>query len=390
MHLPNSSTSNSEPSGGKVRHKTWRTLVWAMIWILILDVAVNIAFAFPSDVRNTNPDRLQLFFDYGRSMEGRLRRMTRTDPEKTAPITLAGWYDPLKVLDRPAKPGGQTVSIYGMSHAVRLADALQKKSALFSVRSIGAPGAPTNWAYGAFRRDRSGKKSQVAVLAIMSSTLPMITSVAPMTWNESFPLAYTSDRYKLQDGRLKTINPPYESFANYTTALQDPVKWQASLQHMARNDPFYDPLLFNATALDNSSLIRMIRRAWGTARDREIEGKVITARGFDKDSEAVLLANAIIAQFAKDARKDGIIPVIYIVNNYGFSNQLYLALKDGLQKNSIPFLSSDQFIDSSDPSNYLPDTHFTDKNDERLAVALDSLIRKELKHTASSQHISAN
>src|SRR3546814_20927421 len=48
-----------------------------------------------SNPRNLSPSRLALYFDYGRSMEGRLRRATRSDPDATAPITLAGWYEPL-------------------------------------------------------------------------------------------------------------------------------------------------------------------------------------------------------------------------------------------------------------------------------------------------------
>ena len=385
MHPRSSSTSSSEdgyarPDGGQP--KRWKPLLWALFWLIVLDVAVNVAFPFPADPKTVNPSRLQLFFDYGRSMEGRLRRMTRADPAQTAPITLAGWYRPLTAVERPAKPGGGIVTIYGMSHAVRLADAFQLVSPNYSARTVGAPGATTNWSFGAFRRDAGRRDSKVVVLAIMSSTLPMITSMTPMTWNESFPLPYTQDRYVLTGGRLGVITPPYDSFADYVAALDDPQKWTAALAAFRRGDPFYDSWLVKASPLDNSTLVRMARRAWGNRRDRDVESDVLTGRGFNPDSEALRVANAIISAFAAQARRSGQVPVVYIVNNYGYGNQLTLALRDTLEREHIPFLASDSVVDPNDPANYLPDTHFTDANDERLARALDDVIAANLNDAA--------
>ncbi len=384
MHPRSSSTSSSdEPvppaeTQSAARGRSWRTLAWALLWLVVLDVAANVAFAYPADVRNVNPGRMQLFFDYGRSMEGRLRRMTIADPAQTAPITLAGWYRPLQALERPAKPGGTLVTVYGMSHAVRLADALQRTSSRYSARSVGAPGATTNWSFGAFRRDKDRGASKVVVLAIMSSTLPNITSMTPMTWNISFPLPYTQDRYVLDGGRLRVVEPPYESFAAYVATLHDPAKWAAARQLFRRYDPFYDRFLLEATPLDRSTLVRMARRAWSNRRDRDAAGDVLTARGFSADSEAVRLANAIIAAFAAQARAAGQLPVIYVVNNYGYGDQLHRALQATLDRDHIPYLSSDTVVNPNDPSNYLPDTHFTDANDDRLAQALDQLISGQL------------
>lgn len=361
-----------------VKAKGWRTLLFILLWLAAIDVGANLAFAYPADVRDVNPGRLQLFFDYGRSMEGRLRRMTKADPAQTAPITLAGWYQPLHAVDRPAKPGGTLVTVYGMSHAVRLAEALQRVSPRYSTRSVGAPGATTNWSFGAFRRDRDRGASRVVVLAIMSSTLPNITSMTPMTWNISFPLPYTQDRYVLTGDRLGVVKPPYDSFEGYVATLHDPAKWAAARALFKRYDPSYDSFLLEATPLDRSTLVRMARRAWSNRRDRDAAGDVLTARGFNADSEAVKVANAIVASFAAQARGAGLVPVIYIVNNYGYGDQLHRALQATLDRDAIPYLSSDTVVNPNDPSNYLPDTHFTDANDDRLATALDALIATQL------------
>ena len=60
-----------------------------------IDAAVNFAFAYPDDPKVTQVDQVAAYFEYGRSIEGKLARITRSDPAQTAPITLAGWYQPL-------------------------------------------------------------------------------------------------------------------------------------------------------------------------------------------------------------------------------------------------------------------------------------------------------
>jgi hypothetical protein len=382
MNQPSSSTSSSEPARsipdrGRLR-RALATFGWVLAWLVALDFAVNLLFAYPSDPKDLKPGTMALYFDYGRSMEGRLRRSTRADPAASAPITQAGWYEPLTAVTRPAKPGGTEVSIYGMSHSVRLAEALQATSLHYSARSVGAPGATTNWSYGAFLRDRGGDTSKVAVLAIMSSTLPMITSPAPMDWNTSFAMPYTADRFVLKDGKLEAIRPPYESFAGYVRTLNDPAAWQDALAQFQRTDPFYDPLLVRATWLDNSTLIRLARRAWSQRRDRAWRTKVLDARHFDAASEPVRLANAIVADFAREARHRGQVPVIYVVNSFGYGDQLYRALAGTLEGQRIPYLSTHTIVSPSDPAGYLPDSHFTDANDRKLAESLTRLIDAEL------------
>src|SRR5271165_3154611 len=197
MNPLNLSTSNSDSPNGRSLVDSIHVLVWVVISLAVIDVFIDTVFAFPSDPKITNPSQLRLYFDYGRSTEGKLARMTRDDPSQTAPITLSGWYEPLQVNEAPSTPGKPIVTIYGMSHAVRLAEALARTSDRFSSRSVGAPGATTNWSYGAYLRDRGGGKSRAVVLALMSVSLPMITAMSPLTYNYDFAEPYTSDRFYL-------------------------------------------------------------------------------------------------------------------------------------------------------------------------------------------------
>lgn len=379
MNPLNSSTSSSDEA--TARRRGFAMVGWALVWLVVLDIAANLAFAYPRDPKNLSPNPLALYFDYGRSMEGRLRRATRADSAATAPITLAGWYEPLTAVERPAKPGGTEVSIYGMSHAVRLAEALQAVSPRYQARSVGAPGAGTNWSYGAFLRDKGRGESRAAVLAIMSSTLPMIVSPTPMDWNTSFAMPYTADRFVLGDRGLTRIAPPYESFADYVRTLDDPAAWERALAQFERTDPFYDPLLVKETWLDNSTLFRLARRGWSQRRDAAWRTDVLTTEGYDAQSEPVRLANAIVADFARRARAEGIVPIIYIVDSFGYRDQLSRALAETLRRDNIPHLARDTLIDPMSPTAYLPDSHFTEANDRRLAQELDRILTAELAKT---------
>jgi hypothetical protein len=355
-----------------------RVGVFVVIGLMMIDLFINVIFAYPRDPKITDPSHLKLYFEYGRSSEGKLARMTRADPSKTAPITLAGWYDPLQITEPSVSASQKSIiTFYGMSHAVRLGQAVERISNRYTARSVAAPGATTNWSYGAYLRDRGGGKSRAVVLAFMSVSLPMITSMSPMTWDIDFPMPYTADRFYIQGGNLTAVNPPFSSFEEYSRTFNEPTKWSAAREFLARHDAMYNALIMRANVFDHSSLFRLLRRAYAQRYIRDERRKVLDETGFHPESEQVQIAQTIIHEFAKNARSDGIIPIIYLVNNFGYSDYLYEALRPALEVDGIPYLSSHTIISPNDPRGYLPDSHFTDAVDDRLAKALTDLIDRQ-------------
>ncbi len=356
---------------------------WTVVALAAIDTVIGVAFEYPSDPRVLTPTRLQSFFEYGRSTEDALKRKTRSERTQTAPITLAGWYDPLvstgsdeeQGASSPSAPAKPVVTIYGGSHSVRLAEALGRVSTNLAWRSVGAPGATSNWSYGAMLRDRDGyKKSVAVVLTFNTNLLPAITSFSPAMWNTDSPTPYTGDRFYLEGGKLKVMHPPYDSFDEYQRTLSDPQAWRRAVNFFAHNDPLFDSISFRSSVLDHSALVRLARRAYNTGRYKKNERAVLDKSTFHAESEAVQVARAIIHAFATRARADGKIPVVYLVNNFGYSDVLFRALKPALDADAVPYVSSHQFVSPSDSSGYLPDSHFTDVNDERLAVALEEIV----------------
>lgn len=373
MNQLNSSTSSSKQTLLR-RIAPAYVAAWVVVGLVVIDLAINILLAYPSDPKVVHPSQLRLYFEYGRSTEGQLARMTRPDRSKTAPITLPGWYDSLDITEFPDKSPNSIVTIYGMSHAVRLGQALERTSERLTPRMVGAPGAPTNWSFGAYLRDRGGRKSRAVVLAIMSYSLPMITTVSAMTWSFDLPMPYTTDRFYVMDDQLRVLHPPFTSFEGYVDAFYDSAKWQATRELFAKNDTMYNAFIMRASILDHSSLFRLIRRAYAQRYVRSIRKAIFDGTGFRASSEQVQVARAIIREFARQARSDGVIPVIFIVNNLGYSDYLFQALRPVLEKDNIPYLSSHTIVSPDDPRGYLPDSHFTDEVDDRLAAALEKII----------------
>ena len=71
--------------------KKLKVILWIVFYLAIIDVFVNIVFQYPADPKNTNPSFLQGYFEYGRSIEGKLKAMTRPSLEESAPRVSGGW-----------------------------------------------------------------------------------------------------------------------------------------------------------------------------------------------------------------------------------------------------------------------------------------------------------
>jgi hypothetical protein len=376
MNRLNSSTSSSEQTLLRRIAPALHVAAWIVVGLIVIDISINILLAYPSDPKVVYPSQLRLYFEYGRSTEGQLARMTRPDRSRTAPITLPGWYDSLDITEFKEKSPNSIVTIYGMSHAVRLGQALERTSARLTPRMVGAPGAPTNWSFGAYLRDRGGRKSRAVVLAIMSYSLPMITTQSAMTWSFDLPMPYTMDRFYVKDDQLGVLHPPFTSFEGYVDAFYDSAKWQATRDLFAKNDTMYNPFIMRASILDHSSLFRLIRRAYAQRYMRSIRRSILDVSGFRTGSEQVQVARAIVREFARQARSDGVIPVIFIVNNLGYSDYMFRALKPVLEEDNILYVSSHTIVSPDDPRGYLPDSHFTDEVDDKLARALEKTIEE--------------
>ena len=194
-----------------------------------------------------------------------------------------------------------------------------------------------------------------------------------MTWNIGSPFPYTGDRLS-DGGGLRVAHPPFASFDQYVETFYNPARWKETLRFLADNDTMYDPLIMHTSPLDRSALYRLALRAYGQRVQRNAQRAVLDQSGFHPESEQIRVAQAIIREFARQVRSDGMTPVIFVVNNLGYSDYLFRALEPVLTADNIPYLSSHTIVSPSDPRGYLADSHFTDAIDDKLAEALVRIV----------------
>src|SRR5260370_19374513 len=111
MLRSSSSTSSSEPihfrrrfGHARLRRRVFGVLSWTLAASILIDVAVGFAFRLPADPRSAG-SALQNYFNYGRSIEGKLRRLVGKTPDGDAPIVRAGWLPGECDIESPPLPG---------------------------------------------------------------------------------------------------------------------------------------------------------------------------------------------------------------------------------------------------------------------------------------------
>ncbi len=355
--------------------------LWIFGYLCAIDISINLLFPYPTDPRNITPSRLQQFFEYGRSTEGKYARMTRPTNDASAAIVASGWLESdtefflTDTMHRANKP---IVTIYGMSHAGDLARALSEVDTLIAVRYVGAPGAVVSWAFAAYSIDTNRVHSAIAVLAVMTDGIPFITTTSGEAMSWWFPYPYTYPRYYISAGELLEVRPPFMSVSGYREYFYDQQKWSQYRMWLQCNDRYYDPLLFQMNILDKSSLCRLLRRSYASITRRSKEAYVFDGQVFNTASEDVKLLRALVSEFARSARASATIPVVYIVNSMKTDNSLYALLAPLLSTESIAFLNSETVCASEDPEYFTSDGHFTTSANMRLATAMERVIQEQL------------
>jgi len=351
-----------------------------LLFLACMDAAVNLLFPYPQDP-HAIPSSLERYFEYGRSVEGKLPRIVGPTDATTAPIAFAGWLHPEDWKVQPSKPerkDGVLIAVYGMSFAADLGKAVCARDDRFTMRFIGGPSAPPNFVYAAYELDRGRYEGKVAVLGILASSLRGMMTLTGMTWNFEQPYPFTYPRYQVSDGVLVAEWPRIRTLPELRVALKDSREWKRFVDQLAERDAYYSPLLFEESVLDHSAIVRMLRRAWAQRRNLQIVNSIHGPAGFDPSAPFVPALNAMVVEFARTCEEDGVVPVVYLVNDRGYSDHLFELLKPVLVEREIPYISSHDSVDPDNPANFVGDGHFTEAANERIGEACHALLVKEL------------
>lgn len=352
------------------------TLLWTVGLLAVIDMAVGWTFQLPVDPRQ-KPSMMQRYFDYGRSIEGKLRHQTGPTPDRDAPMLQAGWLTK-ECGGEAATPAGQFgVDLYGMSFSSKIAAEMTKLDPGVTVHSFAGPGASPNFSFACFqhRRATGRELAPVQIFSVLASSLPRLQTVSGLTTSFEEPAPFTYPRYRVgAGGRLLETAPGVQTADEFHAILADPVRWQAYLDHLAAQDAFYQPWLIRADIFDHSVIGRMIRRAWGQQHKRALVAALRADEGFAGAPEIPQVLGAILRDFAANARKAGARPVVLLIEDQGIGTALSKVAGPMLAADGIEFLATSTIASPRDTQNFITDGHFTAPVSVKIARALLTML----------------
>ena len=371
-----SSISSSEPRVVPVREegltprRVTTAVAVALAALIVIDLLIGRLTSMPASPL-TMPTSLQQYFDYGRSVEAKFRRMVGTNEANTAIVAYAGWLDEQVIKPGPVGSGEIRVAVYGQSFAFHIADALTRQDERFKiVAKLGGPSAPFSHSYAAYRRGDTKGLADIVIVGILASSLPRLVSLTnTTTWFES-PTPFTYPRYRLENSVLVATEPRIDSLDGLRRALIEPQEWREFVGQLSQHDAAFNNLLFESDIVDASSLGRLLRRGYGQRHIREVEQRYHQPDGFTTRDGLLDITKALAADIARIAANRGQVPCLLLIHDRGFDDHLVRALGEFLSAHGIPHFSTHVVAPPSDPRNFVIDGHFTSEINEKLATAL--------------------
>ena len=171
------------------------------------------------------------YFEYGRSVPGKHARWER-DPSVRGNLSAVAWRDDIlaesadgfaTASDTPA------VRVYGMSFSGNIMKAVSRIAPEITVDHHAGPAAPPNFTYALFQDDQPNRRpGDVAVLTILSSSVPAMASLSNRTWSFEQPAPFTYPIFRPEGAEgLRRIDPLIQSQADEVRLSSDPSLAQA-------------------------------------------------------------------------------------------------------------------------------------------------------------------
>ena len=353
--------------------------IWALLWIVAIDLSINLAFR--NEARSSQQTSLGRYFDYGRSVEGKLARMVAADPKDGGQMVSAGWASPeiLATLPSHPEPGhDMLMAVYGQSFALITAKGAAQIDSRMTIRGVGGPGAPPSHSYASYKADAPLRKADVVVLGVLSASVVNMRSLSGLIWMFASPAPYTFPYYRVVDGKLDEELPALRTEAQFRDAfVRKSSDWSAFKAQMQRIDYGYDRATFDATVADESAVVRLLRRGWVSHRQAYEDGVYAASEGFNPRAESLVALKAMLVDLERRTRERKERLVVLLLHTRGHADHLYGVLEGTLKQAGIEYISTHTLFSANDPSNFLPDGHYAQDASTRLSKALLAKVRSE-------------
>lgn len=362
-----------------LRRRILSILLWTLGAVFLLDIVTGLLFRPPTDPRRPLTS-LQAYFEYGRTLEGKLRRIVGVTPSEDAAIVHAGWIERECDIASATPSGKLGIDIYGSSFSNHIADHMERLDSGIVIRRFAGPGAPPSHSYACITRRDEAKQDLAAIqiLSILGSSLPRMQTLGGLTTSFEAPQPFTYPRYKSNpDGHLVANWPSIRTQEDLRATLADPNKWRDFLTELAAGDDFYGEALVRSGLSDYSVIARMIRRAWAQRLLRNHTDALRATDGFSGAPEMPRILRTMLFDFAGRARAAGARPIVILIEDRGYGGVLSATIVPTLKANDIEFVITSTLASPYDPSNFVSDGHFTPSVDAKFAREVLKLLGRE-------------
>lgn len=330
--------------------------------LVLLDLLVGTALRL-ADGRVPALQGLVRFFDYGRSVPGKLQEWEE-HPETPGNLYDVAWRTDMLATSAirfaADPPGAVTMRIYGMSFVNDVFEAAQRIEPSLRLDAHSGPGAPPNFTYAVFLDDRANRrKGDVVALGILSSAIAPLAAMSNRTWAFEQPAPFTYPVFLPEGDALRRIDPLINSAEEERALITDPVHAAAWDAQLRSTDALWSPTAFSLPILDRSPFARLVRRslAIGTIDRRE---QALLANPDGAPLPYGIILRRMVTDFARIAREDGQTPIVVLIQTRDPEDpDLSGLLRETLEADGIPYLATTDHQRTSDPTAFLPDGHYT-------------------------------
>ncbi len=345
--------------------------IWMLVGALTIEIIV---YGFVDEpVNGKESHALVRYFDYGRSVESKVKRKVAASNSSADNLALAGWFKKATPASPEAPAGAFTsnVTIYGMSFSAHIGAQLVALAPEINVKLFGGPGAPLNHSYAYHRSHRPHDKNSVVILGILASSVPAMNSLTHMTTNFEVPGVHFFPRFLIdENGRLVEKHVQLESLDELRLALQDKARWDEIKLFLKNNDAFYDSLTFEENFSDHSVFARLLKRSLAQQSLKAGIDRYHNPEKFNNTDNLIDVARTLVSKFAAEVREDGAFPYVILFNDRGFGSHLYEMLEPVLFNDKIAHYSTHSRFPAAQLSNFISDGHFTPEVDTEIARAV--------------------
>ncbi|MBC7994509.1 MAG: hypothetical protein H7Z15_14865 [Rhizobacter sp.] len=351
------------------------TVCWVIVWLALLDIGINLALGS----RAASATTLGRYFEYGRSVEGKVARSIAADPKKEGLMIGAGWLTPEnlgKGASQPKERSDMLVAVYGQSFSMHAANAAAAIDGRLTLRAVGGPAAPPSHAYAGYKADAPLRKADVVVLGLLSSSIPDMGSMSGLIWHFENPAPFSFPRYRLSGSELTEEQPLIRSEAEFREAFsQQSDSWRRYKAQLKASDRGYHWFTFDKSLADSSAVVRLVRRGWVAHSEAYDKGVYDARDGFNPEAEDIKVLKAMLVDLSRRTQERGERLVVLLLHTRGQSDHLHAALESTLKASKIDYISTHTLFSANDPTNFLPDSHYVPAANHKVATALAHWIR---------------